>query len=102
MPRYATLSAAYAAAEEKTQTVDPGLADRITGIVWADAAGSLKIEQSADGTNWDLSTTIAAIINTGVAVSVEIVAPYVRAHYINGAGVANVRCAVRFTSAGPR
>lgn len=102
MSRFANLSGTYTAAEEKSQTVDPGLADRLTGIVWSSAAGDLHIEQSADGTNWDLNTTIPAVINTGVAVSVEIVAPYVRARYTNGGGSATVRCAVRFTSAGPR
>lgn len=102
MPRYGTLSGTYANGEARIATVDPGLADTLTGILWADAAGTLFIEQSADGTNWDLSQSIAAVVSTGVAISVAIVAPFIRARYVNGGGSANVRCAVRFASAGPR
>lgn len=102
MARYGTLSGNYSAALARIATVDPGLADRLTGILWADAAGTLHIEQSADGISWDLDTAIPAVIGTGVAVSVEIVAPFVQARYVNGGGAAVVRCAVRFTSAGPR
>jgi hypothetical protein len=104
MARFAKLSGAYAVndTDQRTQVIDPGLADTLTGILWADAAGALHIEQSTDGTNWDLDTVVNATINTGVAISVAILAPFVRVRYVNGAGAANVRCAVRFTSAGPR
>lgn len=102
MPRFGTLSGAYIASATQSVTVDPGLADTLTGILWADAVGNLFIEQSADGINWDLSVMTAASIGVGVSISVPIVAPFVRARYVNGAGAANVRCSVRFASAGAR
>lgn len=83
--------------------VQTDLADRITGIAWADVAGTVFIEQSINNTNFDLSTSIPVTANTGVAISVELVAPYVRVRYVNGAGAQTAfRLSTRFTSAGAR
>lgn len=103
MPRFASLSGSYAANETRSTTLDPGLADTLTGLVWADQSGSLTISYSSDGSNWDFSEgNVTVVPNTGQKVSFSVVAPYVRATYTNGAGAANVRCSLRFASAGPR
>ena len=59
--------------------------DTIVGTVFADQAGTLYIEQSNNGTNWDLSTSNSISASTGEAISEVIVAPYFRARYVNGA-----------------
>lgn len=76
-------------------------ADRIAGLVFADQAGTLYVEQSADGTNWDLSTSVNITANTGTKFSEELIAPYVRVRYTNGAsGQGAFRLSAKTTSAG--
>jgi len=58
---------------------------RITGTVLADQAGTLNIDQSPDGTNWDVTSSFSIAANTGQGFSVEIVAPNWRLRYVNGA-----------------
>lgn len=83
--------------------MEAGLADRITGVVIADQAGSIFIEQSGDQTNWDLSTTYPVVASTALKFSEEIVLPWVRVRYVNGATPQTVfRLFSRMTSAGPR
>jgi hypothetical protein len=53
--------------------------------VFADQPGTLYIDQSPDGTNWDVSESISVSANAGQAISREIVARYVRVRYVNGA-----------------
>jgi hypothetical protein len=70
-------------------------------LVFADEAGSLNIEQSADGTNWDLTETISVVADTGQGFKKDIYAPYVRLRYVNGGSDQTVfRIAARFSSAG--
>jgi hypothetical protein len=86
-----------------SQALEAGLADRITGLVFADQGGTLFVEQSGDLNNWDLSTAHAVTANTGLGFSDEILAPYVRLRYVNGATNQGVfRLHSRMTSAGPR
>lgn len=86
-----------------SQTVNTGLADNLTGLVWASHAGSLVIEQSADGTNWDFGRTIAVAATTGQTFTEPIMAPYIRLRYTNGATAqTGFRLASRFSSAGSR
>src|SRR5690242_4413699 len=59
---------------------------RVTGTCFSDQSGSLQILQSPDGTNFDYSTTVAVTANTGVAFSVEIVAPWVQIKFTNSGG----------------
>jgi hypothetical protein len=76
-------------------------ADSISGTVIADQGGTLFVEQSFDGTNWDLSDSIAVVANTGQGFSKTLYAPYVRLRYVNGAtGQGSFRLYSRFTSAG--
>jgi hypothetical protein len=58
---------------------------RIVGTVFADQAGTLYIEQSSDGTNWDASTSVSVSASTPTSFSVEVVAPTARVRYVNGA-----------------
>ncbi len=60
---------------------------RVTVLAFADQAGTLDVDQSGDGTNWDYTTTVAVSASTGVAESVELVASYVRIRYVNGATI---------------
>jgi hypothetical protein len=58
---------------------------RIIGSVFANQAGTLKIEQSADGANFDAANTVAVTASTQTPFSIEIVAPFARITYTNGA-----------------
>lgn len=71
-----------------TSPVDSELnTGRLIGSVLADQAGTLYIEQSPDNTNWDVVDSYAISANAGIGFSVEKVAEYIRARYVNG-GVA--------------
>lgn len=61
--------------------------EKVCGIVKADVAGTLYIEQSPDGTNPDYITTIAVGAGVGVAFEVNLVTRYVRGRYLNGATI---------------
>ena len=60
------------------------------GTVYADVDGTLKIQQSPDGTNWDVETSISVTGGEGKGFSVEIVAPYMRVVYENGSTAQSV------------
>ncbi len=59
---------------------------RVTGLIFSDQAGSLNIDQSTDGTNWDYSTTVGVAANTGTAFSVELVTTNARVRFQNTGG----------------
>lgn len=61
---------------------------RIIGSIFTDHASTLYIDQSQDGTNWDYSSNFAVTASTGLAFSVEVVAPYCRLRVVNSAGAA--------------
>jgi hypothetical protein len=104
MPRVeSTKTALGAAGTWDTGQLQTGLADRVTGTVFADQAGTLFIEQSFDGTNYDLSKSVAVLASAGQGFSEEIVAPYLRVRYVNGATPQTVfRVYMRMSSAGSR
>ncbi len=58
--------------------------DTIEGTVFSDVAGTVNVEQSSDGTNWDFNSTTAVTANTGASFSVKLVAPFWRLRYVNG------------------
>lgn len=58
--------------------------DTVQGSVKADQSGTLHVEQSPDGTNWDFDTTVAVTANTGAVFSVRLDTPYWRLRYVNG------------------
>lgn len=57
----------------------------ICGTVYASHAGTLYIDQSSDGTNYDEIDSVAISATTQTGYSVEVVAPYARIRYTNGA-----------------
>lgn len=60
-------------------------ADTINGSAFADVAGTLYVEQSGDGVNWDVSQSFAVAANTGVPFKVDVYLPFFRLRYVNGA-----------------
>jgi hypothetical protein len=76
-------------------------ADNISGSVFSDQTGTIFIEQSGDGQNWDISTSYTVTANDGKGFSEPLYAPYVRIRYVNGAtNQGTFRVFSRFTSAG--
>lgn len=76
-------------------------ADNIVGIVFSDVAGTLAIQQSADGVNWDLTEDVVVAGAAGVGFSKPIYGSRIRLRYTNGAGAqAAFRLHARFSSAG--
>jgi hypothetical protein len=104
MPRIAaTTEPLDANGEWNSGTLQPEWADRIVGMVYASHTGDIYIEQSADGTNWDIQTTYAIAADDGKGFSEEIIGPYVRIRYVNDAvAQTEFRLSARMTSAGPR
>jgi DUF4097 and DUF4098 domain-containing protein YvlB len=64
---------------------------------YADQPGTLYIEQSPDGTNWDISESTSVAANTGTALITVIKSRYMRFRYVNGANAQTVfRLAKRY------
>jgi len=69
-------------------------------MAFADVDGTIYIDQSLDGTNWDLVSSTSLTGGTGKALSVRVVARYVRIRYVNGTVAQTVfRFGRRFTFA---
>lgn len=79
-------------------------ADYIVGSIYADVDGRIYIEQSADGTNWDISTGYDVTGDDGKGFSEPLFLPLVRIRFHNngGADQDEFRLSARFSSAGPR
>lgn len=76
-------------------------ADNVSGVVFANQAGNIFIEQSGDNTNWDISTTYPVVASTAKIFSEPLYLPYVRIRYVNGATPQTAfRLFARYTSAG--
>jgi len=58
---------------------------RIVGSVFADVDGTLYVEQSPNGTNWDVVDSFPVSGGSGLGFSVEVVCPYCRVRYVNSA-----------------
>lgn len=76
--------------------------DNIVGLVFSDKAGTLNIEQSIDGTNWDYNAApVAVAAGVGTGFTVPLYGAYVRLRYVNGAAAqVAFRIGARFSSAG--
>ena len=57
----------------------------ICGSVYADQPGTLYVEQSPDGTNWDIVDSYSVSAGAGLSFRDEKVLPYARVRYVNGA-----------------
>jgi len=84
-----TTTALGANATYTSATLDAAPWRRLIGTVISDQAGTLYVQQSPDGTNWDVQSSFSVAANDatggGVGWSVEVVAPYARLYYVNGA-----------------
>ena len=58
---------------------------RIVGSVYADQAGTICVEQSPDGSNWDVVDCFSVSAGSGIGFSVEKVCAHARVRYMNGA-----------------
>ena len=68
-----------------------GQASRLRAMAYSDVAGTLKIQQSRDGTTWRSSVVQpVAAGDPGQVVEALIVRPYVRVVYVNGATIQTV------------
>ncbi len=58
--------------------------------------GTLYIDQSTDGTNWDLTDSVAVVAATGIRLTGAVALPWCRLRYVNGAGTQGVfRCSLK-------
>jgi len=61
---------------------------RLCGTVIADQDGTVYIDQSSDGSNWDYTSSFDFTAGNGLAFSVEVIAPYGRLRVTNTSGSA--------------
>lgn len=75
----------------------------LTGTVFSDVAGSLYVDQSPDGVNWDVSSTaITVAAGVGQAINEPLTGFYVRLRYVNGAAAqTEFRLATTLNDSGP-
>ncbi len=62
----------------------------VCGYAYSDQAGTLYVEQSPDGVNWDLADSYSVSGGAAVRFSVEKLLPYARVRYVNGAAAQTV------------
>lgn len=58
--------------------------DRLHGIVAADENGTLDIEQSIDGINWDIKETLSITGGTAQSFDVKVCGEFMQLTYTNG------------------
>lgn len=58
--------------------------DYARGAVFSDQGGTLHIEQSIDGENWDVDTSYTVTANDGSGFTESLVCPFWRLRYENG------------------
>lgn len=103
MARFNGTTTPLAGGATTTLTMNASREDWVVGMVFADQTGTIFIEQSMDGTNWDLSTNYTIAANDGKGFKEDVFAPYVRIRYVNDATPQGAfRLTARFSSAGPR
>jgi len=74
----------------------------ISGSVYSDQAGTLHIDQSIDGVNWDITTPIAVTAATSTPINTGLTGFYVRLRYVNGTTLQNtLRIAATLNDSGP-
>lgn len=101
MARFASSSTPLAGSATWSDILNVGREDHVVGLIFTDQAGTLHIEQSTNGTNWDLDETIAVVASTGQGFSKVVYAPFVRVRFVNGATPNTIfRISARLSSAG--
>jgi hypothetical protein len=103
MARFIGTNAPLAAAAVWQDTLNAGREDTLVGMVFSDQGGTLNIEHSADGQNWDVNEPVTVAAGVGQVFERKVYAPHFRLRYVNGATQQGVfRLTARFSSAGPR
>ena len=74
-----------ASATYTSDTLSLGSYDKIVGSVYADQTGTLDINQSFNGSDWDVQSSITVSASTPTGFNVSVVAPYQQLVYTNGA-----------------
>lgn len=76
--------------------------DTIAGYVKTDQAATLYVEQTSDGSNWDVSDSFSVVANTTKTFSVNLFGTQVRIRVTNASGSNQsfIRLYARGTSAG--
>lgn len=102
MARYIGSNTLLAGAGVWQDTLQAGREDTIVGLVFSDQGGTLNIEHSTDGQNWDVNDSpITVAAGVGQAFERKVYGAYIRLRYVNGATPQGVfRLAARFSSAG--
>lgn len=84
MPSLISTTTPLTASQEFDSTVQSlTRAVQITGSVFADQPGTLYVEQSGDGINFDTSVPISVPASTGVKIEVDVVSQFFRVRYVN-------------------
>lgn len=84
-----------------SETVLTDTTDSVTGSIYASHAGALHVEQSGNGTDWDIDDTIAVSAITGTKINVPILLPYVRLRWVaTSTAATTLRCFARLASTG--
>lgn len=77
--------------------------DTIRGVIFSNQAGSLKVQQSLDGTNWDVEDSITVNASTATKIDdLKIYLPFIRLFFDNGGSTVptTFRLYARFHGAG--
>lgn len=76
---------------EWTSTTDSSTkTGKVVGSVYSDVSGTLHVEQSPDGTNWDIVDSFTVAGGSGLKFNVEKVCTYLRVRYVNGSSAQTV------------
>lgn len=82
-----------AGATENTGSVETAGYNKITGFIYADQDLTVYIDQSHDGQNWDVVTTVNYVAEaTNGGFNEKIVASYTRVRFYNGSSPATTEC----------
>lgn len=83
-------------------TLQAGREDSVVGLVFSDQGGTLNIEHSVDGQNWDVNDNpITVAGGVGQVFERKVYGAFLRLRYVNGATPQTVfRLSARFSSAG--
>ncbi len=73
-----------ASATYTSTTLSLGVYDKIVGSVYADQTGTLDVNQSYDGKNWDVQSNVTVSASTPTGFNIAVVAPYQQVVYTNG------------------
>lgn len=103
MPRFASTTTPLGANDQVVLDLFANREDNIVGSVYADQPGTIFIEQSADGQNWDISSEYTIAADDGKGFGESVVFSHARVRYVNGPTDQGVfRLTARFSSTGYR